>query len=530
MGISGKLRTGKFKRGNSLTYTSFPSSIFLLLLVSIMRKVLFIVLDGWGLYQDYPGNAVTKAKTPFIDKLWKKSATATLEASGETVGLPEGQMGTSEVNHFTIGAGKVVFQDLVRINKAISDESFYSNPEFIKAFEHVKKHNSNLHILGLVSNGGVHSEQEHIEALIKAAQRHEVRNTYIHAFTDGRDTPPNESIHNLKSLETLLTELNYGKIATIIGRYFAMDRDNNANRTKKAFDLITKSKGVQFVNAEAAILESYKHDITDEFIEPVVINHVTVQKNDAIICANFRNDRMRQLVTSLLERKIDNLHITTMTQYHPDYPVGVAFEQHKLTETLGSAVSKAGYSQFRITETEKFAHMTFFLNCKREEPYLNETRFMFESYKDIKTHDERPVMRAPDIAGKIAEVLEQETYDLICTNLCNADMLGHTGNIPAAIIGCEAIDQALKMLIPLATEHNYTTIITADHGNAEMMIDPHTGQMLTSHTTNPVPLIIIHPNTDTLKRHTGTLIDLAPTILTLMDIPVPEQMTGKSFI
>lgn len=495
-----------------------------------MHKVLFIVLDGWGLYQDYPGNAVTKANTPFIDKLWKESATATLEASGETVGLPEGQMGTSEVNHFTIGAGRVIFQDLVRINKAISDESFFSNPEFIKAFDHVKKHNSTLHILGLVSNGGVHSEQEHVEALVKAAQRHEVKNTYVHAFTDGRDTPPNEAIHNLKSLESLLVELNYGKIATIIGRYFAMDRDNNADRTKKAFELITKANGTQFATVEAAILDSYKHDITDEFIEPVVINSIHVQPNDAIICANFRNDRMRQLVSSFLDSTIENLHITTMTQYHPDYPVGVAFEQHNLTETLGYAVSNAGYKQYRITETEKFAHMTFFLNCKREEPYKNETRFMYDSYKDIKTHDERPVMRAPDIAGKIAEVLKEETYDLICTNLCNADMLGHTGNIPAAVIGCETIDQALKMIVPIAQKHEYTVIITADHGNAEMMIDPVTGQMLTSHTTNPVPLIVLHPGTKELKRHTGTLIDLAPTILSLMEVPIPEHMTGKSFI
>lgn len=499
------------------------------------KKVLFIVLDGWGLYKKYPGNAVELAHKPFFDMLWQQYPAATLETSGESVGLPEGQMGTSEVNHFTIGAGKVVFQDLVRVNRAIDDGSFYTKPALVASFEHAKKNNSALHIMGLVSDGGVHSHLDHIKALLVAAKQHGVSDVYIHAFTDGRDTSPRGGAVYLQNLQSHIDTIGIGKIVTIVGRYYAMDRDKNWDRTNLAFHLLTLGEGEEFSTVEKAMQASYNLNVTDEFIKPCKITPSTgenyvIKDGDAVIFANFRNDRPRQLTEVFLKHGYKNLQFTTMTQYNPFYDVQVVFEQQKVDTCLGKVISDHGLQQLRVTETEKFAHMTFFLNCKKEEAYEGEDRIMFDSYSDIPTHDHKPEMRAADIAHQIVTSIETNQYSAIFTNICNADMVGHTGNIHAATRGCEAVDAALAEIIPAALRHGYTTIVTADHGNAEQMLDEETGDVITSHSLNPVPFIVVSDTYKELKRKHGTLVDMAPTIFTVLGIEAPEEMIGESFI
>lgn len=495
------------------------------------EKVVLIVMDGWGLYKPYEGNAIELAKKPYYDKLWKDFPTAVLRADGESVGLPEGQMGTSEVNHFTIGAGRVEFQDLVRVNKAIDDGSFYEIPTFKQAAQHVIKHDSTLHIIGLVSDGGVHSHLEHIIALVEMAKRQRVERVAIHAITDGRDTAPQSGLSFITLLEFAIKEIGLGKIVSVVGRYFAMDRDHNWDRTDKAFELITKAKGASFKTASEAIEKSYEQKITDEFVEPAIIGTAQViQENDAVIFANFRSDRPRQLTERFLEKGPKNLFFATMAQYNPNYTVEVALKPQEIPVSLGEVLSESGVKQLRVTETEKFAHMTFFINCKKEDAFEGEDRMMFDSYSDIKTHDERPEMRCPDITKTIVADIESENHQVIFTNLCNPDMVGHTGNIPAAIKACEAVNQALSEIVPAAQKHGYHVIVTADHGNSDMMKDETTGLPITSHTLNPVPFILISPKYKELKRHSGTLIDIAPTVLTILGIDIPESMTGDSFI
>jgi 2,3-bisphosphoglycerate-independent phosphoglycerate mutase len=499
------------------------------------QKALLLILDGWGLNQAYPGNAITLAQTPFFDALWNEHPTAVLEASGESVGLPEGQMGTSEVNHFTIGAGRIIFQDLVRVNKAIDDDSFYTNPAFMSAFAHTKAHASSLHILGLVSDGGVHSQLTHIIALLEAAKRAAVARVYVHVITDGRDTSPEGGARYTQELESAIEQIGIGKIASVSGRYYAMDRDKNWDRTDQAFTLLTEGKGEEFSSIEKAIQASYHAGVTDEFIKPAAITPASgeshlLQENDALIFANFRNDRPRQLTERLLQQGPSNLKLVTMTKYHPLYPVEVAFPPDVVGISLGQVLSERGYRQLRTTETEKKPHMTFFINCKHEEPFEGEDHQMFDSYSDIPTHDHRPSMRANDIAQAIVTDIEQAAHDVIFANLCNADMVGHTGNIPAAVEGCQAVDQALAKIIPVAQQHNFHIIITADHGNADEMLDQETGEPVTSHSLNPVPLIVISPHCSQLKRSSGQLKDIAPTILTLLQEEVPHDMSGESFV
>lgn len=497
-------------------------------------KVLTIVMDGWGLHKRYEGNAIALAKTPTFDKLFDTSARAIFEASGETVGLPDGQMGTSEVNHFTIGAGRVIYQDLVRINRAIKQRSFFKNQEFIRVFDHVKKEGSVLHILGLVSDGGVHSHQEHIHALLQAAKEHDVKRVLIHVITDGRDTLQRSAIHYVAKLERFLGELGVGEIASVSGRYFAMDRDHNWERTDKAFFVMTSPVEATFVSGTSAIEASYNQGVFDEFIEPVRIKtsfgpaHVT--ENDAVIFANFRNDRSRQLTERFLSVGPRDVPFVTMTTYNPNYDVRVAFPPDDQVTGVGEIISTAGLKQLRITETEKFAHMTYFLNCKKEAALEGEDRFMLDSYSDIKTHDERPEMRAPDIANQIVADIKSGLHDVIFTNICNADMVGHTGNIPAAILGAEAVDSALAKILPVARQHGYSVIVTADHGNSDEMIDEETGNILTSHSLNPVPFIVLADGVHKLRYGVGTLIDVAPTILTLLKLDIPSEMTGRSLV
>jgi 2,3-bisphosphoglycerate-independent phosphoglycerate mutase len=494
-------------------------------------KTLLIVMDGWGINRDYVGNAITRANTPFFDSLWHKYPHCQLEASGLSVGLPEGQMGTSEVNHLTIGAGRVIYQDLVRINQSIEDGSFLALPHLIKAFKLAQIRGSKLHILGLISPGGVHSHQHHISMLVKAAANHGLKHIYIHAFTDGRDTPPTHAPIYLKELEHDLEQIGVGRIVSLVGRYYSMDRDHNWYRTDQAVNLLLQGSGAAYPDVYQALDASYQKGVTDEFVKPAVIGSspTTIGKNDVVIFANFRNDRPRQLTERLLHQTALKLHLVTMTRYHPEYPVDYLFEPQTVKHSLGEVIAKAKLKQFRITETEKFAHMTFFLNCKREDPFEGEDRFMFDSYSDIKTHDERPAMRAHDIAAHLAQTLEAGTYDALFTNLCNPDMVGHTGNIPAAIKAVEAIDNALKVIIPAALKGGYHTLLTADHGNADEMLSD-TGEVITSHSLNPVPVILISKTHTRLNIKNGTLTDIAPTLLNLLKLDIPAEMTGTSFI
>jgi 2,3-bisphosphoglycerate-independent phosphoglycerate mutase len=498
------------------------------------EKILLIILDGWGVHADYRGNAIARAKTPTFDRLMSTYPNCLLETAGESVGLPEGQMGTSEVNHMTIGAGRVIFQDLVRINRSIAEGTFFSNPAFTRAFDHVRKHQSTLHINALLSPGGVHSHQNHVHALLQAAKQHKVQRVYIHVFTDGRDTLPQSALPFIKELEEEITKIGLGSIASISGRYYAMDRDHNWERTDKTFELLTQGKGGRYTHAHKVVEAAYSAGVTDEFIEPALIETVagedgTIQTNDAVIFVNFRNDRPRQLTERFLAKGPKNLHLVTMTQYHPDYEVDIAFESISTKNCLGEVLSKNHIKQLRVTETEKFAHLTFFMNCKREEAYEGEDRIMLDSYSDIKTHDERPEMRTPDLTKQIIAAVSQETHQVIMTNWCNADMVGHTANIDAAIAGCEAVDAALALVLPVAQEHGYHIMITADHGNAEEMLLEDGGKV-SAHSLNPVPFILISPTHAALKKSKADLTAVAPTILTMLEIPKPKEMTGTSLV
>jgi 2,3-bisphosphoglycerate-independent phosphoglycerate mutase len=499
--------------------------------MSEQNKVMLVILDGWGINQDYPGNAISQAQKPFYDSLLEKYPHTQLDVSGEAVGLPIGQMGTSEVNHFTIGAGKVVLQDLVRVTKAIEDGSFFQKEKLQKTLEHVKKHDSALHVWGLVSDGGVHSHIKHVAATVEAAANAGLTKVYLHAVTDGRDTSPTSGVRFVEQLEQDLKRIGVGKVVSVVGRYYAMDRDKNWDRTDQALELYTASEGEKFESSVEAIQASYDAGVTDEFIKPVAVGEsIKIKENDALITVNFRSDRPRQIIEKFLEQKIENLLITTMTRYSDEFETQVVFSPIKIDSYLGKVISQAGLKQLRITETEKFNHLTFFLNCEHGQADQGEDRFMFDSYSDIATHDERPEMRAADIADKIVEDIRAGEHPVIFTNICNGDIVGHSGNIPATIKACEAVDRALAKIVPVALECDFTVLITADHGNAEEMLDEETGEMVTSHSTNPVPLMMISNQYQQLKHQEGQIVDLAPTILTILGLAVPAEMKGESFV
>lgn len=497
------------------------------------KKLLVIILDGWGLRDSEVGNATKMAKTPNFSNYWNSYPHCSIEAAGLAVGLPEGQQGTSEVNHSIIGAGRIIYQDLVRINNSIKDGSFFKNQALLSAMEFAKKNNSSLHIFGLISDGGVHSHNTHIYALLKMAKDNGVKKVFVQAFTDGRDTLPTSGLGYLKELQAKMGEIGVGKIATICGRYFPMDRDHNWERVEKAYSLLTKGVGTNFSTIDEAMKNWYAKNVIDEFIEPTIIDdskEALIKENDAIIFANFRIDRPRELTERFLAQGPINLKFVTMTQYSSEYKnIEVAFNPEEVKNVLGEVISKAGLKQVRITETEKFAHLTFFMNYKRNDPFEGEDRIMLDSYSDIKTHDERPEMRAPDITKEILQDINNNIHQVIFTNICNCDMVGHTGNIPAAITGIETIDKSLGEIIPAAQKNNYDVIITADHGNAEEMISEK-GEMETSHTTNPVPFILISAEFKSLNRNLGEMQDIAPTILKILEIGQPKEMTGKSLV
>ena len=495
------------------------------------NKVLLVIMDGWGYREETAGNAIAMAHKPTFDHLWQTYPHAIVPASGLAVGLPEGQMGTSEVNHMVIGSGRIIYQDLVKINKAISDQTFFQNEALLGAMEHAKKYNSTLHLEGLLGPGGVHSFNTHLYALLSLAKQKGVQNVCIHVFTDGRDTPPKSAGHYVRELEEKIKEIGVGHIGSIIGRYYAMDRDTNWDRIEKAWDMLTKGTGRAYKTAAEGIDDAYTKGETDEFINASIVGTPSVIKeNDAVIFVNFRSDRAVELTKKTLDAHIPNLHFVAMTQYRAEFDCPVAFPPEVVTNTLGEVLGNNKVKELRITETEKFNHLTYFFNCKKLDPCEGEDRFLLDSYSDIKTHDQRPQMRTPDIAQKIAEDIEGDKHQFIATNLCNADMVGHTGNIEATVKGIEAIDQAFSSLIPRALEHGYSVIITADHGNADEMINEKTGEMITSHSTNPVPLILVSNTYKTITKKDISLADIAPTILKIFGIEKPEEMTGTAFV
>lgn len=494
------------------------------------KKLALIILDGWGHYKNYPGNAISLANTATWDKMWAESPRALLACSGEAVGLPAGQMGNSEINHAAIGSGRVIYQDLVKLNKAADEKKLHEAEAIKEAFTRAKNNSSALHIMGLLSPGGVHSHEKHIFSLIEEAADFGVKKIYVHAMTDGRDTAPRSCLASFEKLAKICQDTG-AQLATISGRYYAMDRDHNWERTDLAYSAINNRQAPQFASAREAIENSYKNDKGDEFIVPCTIKvrdeeEAKVKSGDSVIFANFRNDRPRQLTERFLEKGPENIFFVTMTLYSDQYPVAVAFGPEKIERTLGEILAENQIKQFRVTETEKFAHLTFFLNCKREEPYPLEERFMFDSNK-VESHAEKPEMKALEIADKIVETMNKGEHSVIFANLCNGDMIGHTGDIPAAIKAAETVDLALGKIKQMAETKDYMLIVTADHGNCEQMLDEQ-GDVVTEHSTNPVPFILL--NDGQLNRDHGIMADVAPTILKLLGIEQPAVMTGQSLV
>lgn len=494
-----------------------------------------IVLDGWGHREEVAHNAIAEAQTPFFDSLLEKYPHAVLDASELSVGLPEGQMGNSEVGHMTIGAGKIIDTDLVRISKSIQNNEFATNEAFVKLFDHIKKHDSVLHINGLVSPGGIHSHSSHLYAFLAAAKEAGVTKIAIHAFTDGRDTSPRSAAAYLRELEDVIDDIGIGFIATAAGRFYAMDRDNNWDRLEKVEKAIFEGVcDISHHNCKpSSIIESlYEEGVVDEHLEPVIFldeegHHYSIQDNDGIFFFNFRSDRARMLSNKIVthaEKK--NLCFVTLTDYDKNIASLVAFPPISINTTLAKEVSEAGYTQAHIAETEKYPHATYFLNCLRELPYEGEEHIMIPSRKDVKTHDLAPEMRAKEIADAAIECIEKGT-DLLFINFANADMVGHTGNVPAIITALETVDRELKRVVEAVHAKGGQVVITADHGNAEQNLEVETGEKHTAHTTNVVPIIVTNA-TGELKN--GTLADVTPTVLHLMGIPQPAEMTGKNLL
>jgi len=499
------------------------------------KKVILIICDGLGFRKEKNHNAIATANTPTLDFCFGNYPFALLAASGEAIGLPEGQMGTSEANHLVMGSGRVIYQNLVKINRAIKNDELIKNEAILEAFEHVKKYQSILHIKGIVSDGGVHGHLSHIKALIKAAKENGVKNIFLHLFTDGRDVPPQSAIDYIKDLEEFIKIEGIGKIASIGGRYWGMDRDDNRERIEKHFLVMVKGEGRRFKNAVEAIEHNYSQGVTDEFIEPALVETGVgelgcIQANDAVIFSNFRADRARQISKRIIDEKIDNLKFITMTKYDEEIEARVAFPPESIKNTLSEILSKNNLRQLKITETEKFSHLTFFFNAQRYEPEPGEERILIPSNKDIATHDAKPEMKVFEIAGKIEEVFKSGDFDFIVTNLTNCDMVGHTGNFDAIVKAVEAVDRALEKIVKAAKNYGYDIIITADHGNAEETFDEENGQPITAHTLNPVPFVLISDKHGKIDRNKGDLSDIAPTILDIFGLEIPKEMTGRSLI
>jgi len=499
-----------------------------------MKKVALIILDGWGHGNKSKSDAIFNANTPFIDHLEKTYPNAELLTDGENVGLPKGQMGNSEVGHLNIGAGRIVYQDFTRINKAIEDNEFQNNPIILKAFEQAKSSGKKLHFMGLVSDGGVHSHQDHLKVLCDMAKEHHLAKVFIHAFTDGRDCDPNSGLEQLKELENHLTH-SAGQIATVIGRYYAMDRDKRWERIKKAYDLMVKGVGEKYDSATEAIEASYQTDITDEFITPKLINeNGLIEEGDTVICFNFRTDRCREITIALTQQAFPEyamkplkLNYYTMTNYDKTFKnVNVIYDKENLEQTLGEVISNQGLNQIRIAETEKYPHVTFFFSGGREKEFDGEKRILINSPK-VATYDLQPEMSAPLVRDAIVKEMKEHQPECICLNFANADMVGHTGVYDAILKAAETVDGCVKDVIETGKQLGYSFIIIADHGNSDNAINPD-GTPNTAHSLNPVPVIVVDDEVKQVKN--GTLRDVAPTILDLMGIKQPKEMTGQSLI
>ncbi|MBR4720942.1 MAG: 2,3-bisphosphoglycerate-independent phosphoglycerate mutase [Clostridia bacterium] len=509
------------------------------------KPIALIILDGFGINETVEGNAIKAAKKPNIDSYFANYPNTQLDASGMAVGLPDGQMGNSEVGHTNIGAGRVVYQELTRITKSINDGDFFENPTLLGAVENCKKHDSALHFIGLLSDGGVHSHIEHLFGLIDMAKRNGLTKVFVHAVLDGRDVSPVSGVSYLKQLQNKLSS-SVGKIATVSGRYYAMDRDNNWNRVVKAYDAMVNSKGVYTDDIIATIEKSYETKdengalITDEFVIPTVVTENgspvgKIGENDSVVCFNFRPDRAREITRSFVDTEFTGfdrtffpLYYVCMTQYDASMPnVHIAFLPQVLKNTFGEYISNLGLTQLRIAETEKYAHVTFFFNGGVENVYKGEDRKLIPSPK-VATYDMQPEMSAYKVADACVDLINEDKYDCIILNFANCDMVGHTGVFDAAVKAVEAVDECLSKVVSAILDKGGKVLITADHGNADKMFDPETKAVFTAHTTNPVPLIILGAGDLKLKR--GKLCDLTPTMLDLMNIEKPSEMTGESVI
>lgn len=503
------------------------------------KKFALIILDGWGHGDKTKSDAIYNANTPFVDSLYEKYPHSTLITSGEEVGLPEGQMGNSEVGHLNIGAGRVVYQDLVKINLAVKDGSFFENKVLVDALNYAKTNGKKVHYLGLVSEGRVHSSQAHLNALCDMAKQYGVEDVFVHAFTDGRDVDPKSGLGYITDLQNHLAT-STGKIASITGRYYAMDRDKRWERVAKAYNVMVKGEGVKFQDPVAAVQTSYDADITDEFIEPVSIvdennNPVgLIEEGDVVICFNYRTDRCREITQALSQQdfpeegmKTIPLHYVTMTKYDETFKnVHIAYEKDNLINTMGEVLEGAGKTQIRIAETEKYPHVTFFFSGGREEVFKGETRLIANSPK-VATYDLQPEMSAPEVTDKITAELAKGEVDFVCLNFANPDMVGHTGIYEAVVKAVETVDSCLKRVVETGLEQDYSFVIIADHGNADFVVNAD-GSPNTAHTTNPVPLILIDKDYKAIKP--GKLGDLAPTILKMMDVGIPAEMTGEILV
>ncbi len=505
--------------------------------------VALIILDGFGIREDEFGNAVKMANLPNYNKLLNSYPSTRILASGQDVGLPEGQMGNSEVGHLNIGAGRVIYQELTRISKEIESGDFYKNPRFLEVISHVRDNNKKLHLIGLLSDGGVHSHIDHVIGLIKLAKNEGLKDIYIHCFLDGRDTPPRSAKGFINSLEEEIKEIGIGKIATISGRYYAMDRDKRWDRIKLAYDALVLGRGRSATDATDAIETAYSLDENDEFVLPTTIlnsegAYNTIEKDDGVIFFNFRPDRTRQMTRALVDVDFDGferekgyfpLNFVTMTLYDETIQnVKVAYGPNQIRNTLGEYISKKGLNQLRIAETEKYAHVTFFFNGGEEVPNLNEDRLLIPSPK-VATYDLRPQMSAEDLTKNLLEKIDEDKYDLIIANYANPDMVGHTGVLDATVKALETVAGCIGRVIDKILDRGGRALITSDHGNSEYMINEKDGTPITAHTTNPVPLILVGLDGVKLKEG-GRLADIAPTILDLLKLEKPEEMTGNSLI
>jgi len=498
------------------------------------RPLALIILDGWGYSEDPKSNAIYAAKTPVWDHLWQDYPHTLISASGAGVGLPGNQMGNSEVGHLNMGAGRVVYQEFTRVSRAIRTGSFFTNRTLTDAIDKALDTDNAVHILGLLSPGGVHSHEEHIHAMVELAIKRGVKNVYVHAFLDGRDTPPKSAQSSIDAMEAKFEQLGGGQFASIIGRFYALDRDQRWNRVAKAYQLIAEGEGeFQAANASTALEMAYAREETDEFVKATHIGDesIKVEEGDTIVFMNFRSDRARELTKSFIEPEFDSFErarniqlaeFVTLTEYKKEFPSPVAFPSEKLNNVLGAYVSSLGLRQLRIAETEKYAHVTFFFNGGRDAPFDGEDRILIPSPK-VKTYDEQPAMNSAEVADQFVKAIHSNKYDVIICNFANADMVGHTGNYDAAVKAVEALDNALGRIWSALKESGGEMIVTADHGNAELMLNEETGQAHTAHTSNPVPLIFAGREAECMDQ--GTLADIAPTMLTLMDLPIPAEMS-----